>query len=899
MNDEPPARNERYARYLALNLTKTLDDLADTYAKAKARNDAALFGQFNKLRQSVQTQVEFLTAIRNEFPPDQRHRIDTAIENGQSALQQVDPVPEEVELAPAALENFTRRLLNTNSVSAHNLDNSPPLSPPPLRFARSANDVSNHAEGNTTNPPPRSGEDQQTEPTNHTLAFTAPETRELTTPAPPETTAASNEQETAAIHVSNENSEQPEIIWEKTTQREPTDGLPPELARYLRKPIETYDENHDERLTPCPTGGYNGPTSEGLRATGQSIPGTPFTAGLQVRHALKELTVDDQLRMIEEEGEKELEREMVELKNKIASKTKERKQFLTKGPENPFANHSIAKAAHTLPTAPNYDTAKSAREQPQHTHDHVAQSAFQPPPARMSYFAPSPYPTLPTPTLQPRSFAEAATARTWTNEDPNQSAIRPTKGNWNNETIHRPQAVKPTNTMPNRNHGVSIGTEGYGGGHANNNWTQGTYENSIGAQILSITTQSVARDLLVSARPPPEKRFSGDGRGIDFESHLNLFNMNTERQGISDLMKVLEVKHWFSGQALKVCELYDSEPDPKTALRKIKHSLKKEYSHQSMSAHRMLEDILAGKQIGRKDAKSLQFLVLGLEKTYKRAQDTNRQSDFDSKDTIDAILIRRLMCFVTAWSDKCAKKKLRWDPDVRADSDDEDHNEKALFKITFNDFLSFIKQKQQAAAWESGIMTRLQREQTMQTRIAAACLETVDEDQEQEREQEGHEGETEGENIAAATMTRVPKRLNNNKTTPPPNTNRNFNNNNSNNYYNNPHNNYNNGATQRTNGYNAQRPNANPQRIPETRNNANAPWRCVIDCGRNSFHSLDKCADFMKMDEKERMSVVRRKGLCIGCLSGGHLLANCKSVKCECGGQHHSILHRDEWIAAS
>ena len=72
--------------------------------------------------------------------------------------------------------------------------------------------------------------------------------------------------------------------------------------------------------------------------------------------------------------------------------------------------------------------------------------------------------------------------------------------------MHRPQAVKPKTTMLNPNYGVSNGVGGYGGGIANNNWTQGTYENSIRAQILNITTQSVARDLLVSARPPPETR---------------------------------------------------------------------------------------------------------------------------------------------------------------------------------------------------------------------------------------------------------------------------------------------------------------------------------------------------------------------------------------------------------
>ena len=111
-------------------LPETLDELTDTYAQAKTRNDAALYGAFNKLRKSVQAQVEFLTTIRDKFTPELAERLDVVIDNGRHALMQVDAVPEEVELGPAALENFQQRMLATNTASAHNLTQTTVFPPP-------------------------------------------------------------------------------------------------------------------------------------------------------------------------------------------------------------------------------------------------------------------------------------------------------------------------------------------------------------------------------------------------------------------------------------------------------------------------------------------------------------------------------------------------------------------------------------------------------------------------------------------------------------------------------------------------------------------------------------------------------------------------------------------------
>lgn len=61
-----------------------------------------------------------------------------------------------------------------------------------------------------------------------------------------------------------------------------------------------------------------------------------------------------------------------------------------------------------------------------------------------------------------------------------------------------------------------------------------------------------------------------------------------------------------------------------------------------------------------------------------------------------------------------------------------------------------------------------------------------------------------------------------------------------------------------------------------------------------SFHSAFVCKRFQKMRISERYDAVRKNGLCINCLSSGHLARNCSKGFCrQCGRKHHSLLHTD------
>ena len=76
--------------------------------------------------------------------------------------------------------------------------------------------------------------------------------------------------------------------------------------------------------------------------------------------------------------------------------------------------------------------------------------------------------------------------------------------------------------------------------------------------LVNLSRENQAQTYLVSARPTTEQKFSGDGKTfVDFEAHLQCFEVVTSRRGVTDLMKYLELQHWFTGPALEVCSLYD------------------------------------------------------------------------------------------------------------------------------------------------------------------------------------------------------------------------------------------------------------------------------------------------------------------------------------------------------
>ena len=134
-------------------------------------------------------------------------------------------------------------------------------------------------------------------------------------------------------------------------------------------------------------------------------------------------------------------------------------------------------------------------------------------------------------------------------------------------------------------------------------------------------------------------------------------------------------------------------------MEQIKNHLRREYSQLHMSAQRMLEEVLNGKQILRKDDKGLHTLILRLEKVYRKAKDTGRQHD--NKDTTDIILVKRVDCLIQAWSVECGKKYIKWEPEFGAGLNGV--HEPGKYDITFMDFLHFLQTAHRQAVYKNSI----------------------------------------------------------------------------------------------------------------------------------------------------------------------------------------------------
>ncbi|XP_055604027.1 uncharacterized protein LOC129752265 [Uranotaenia lowii] len=59
-----------------------------------------------------------------------------------------------------------------------------------------------------------------------------------------------------------------------------------------------------------------------------------------------------------------------------------------------------------------------------------------------------------------------------------------------------------------------------------------------------------------------------------------------------------------------------------------------------------------------------------------------------------------------------------------------------------------------------------------------------------------------------------------------------------------------------------------------------------------SMHSVFKCAKFAEMKVSDRVELVKKRSLCLNCLSPGHIARFCIKGSCQsCGRGHHTLLH--------
>ena len=163
---------------------------------------------------------------------------------------------------------------------------------------------------------------------------------------------------------------------------------------------------------------------------------------------------------------------------------------------------------------------------------------------------------------------------------------------------------------------------------------------------------------------------------------MTQFELVVDRAGVSDLVKYLELQHWFCGLAGQVCDLYKGHKDPKAALSEAKAHLRTDFGRQSHSAQKMLSDLLGGKPIKGNDAMELKRFIIALKGIHIKATETGRQNAFDSQDII-ANVLEKVGFLKGKWAEHNYKRKERWDST----------NGEAPPDATFNDLLSFLNRQ--------------------------------------------------------------------------------------------------------------------------------------------------------------------------------------------------------------
>ena len=426
------------------------------------------------------------------------------------------------------------------------------------------------------------------------------------------------------------------------------------------------------------------------------------------------------------------------------------------------------------------------------------------------------------------------------------------------------------------------------------------YQNDVGQDLLRLQVANNARDFLVSNRPPACERFTGNKDGTDFENTLNWFELVTTQVGVTDLQRFMELRHYFAGPAGTVCSLYERERDPVKGLKDTLAHLKQEYGRKNMSAQRMLDELLSGKEISANDHQGLQTFRLALEKTYKRAVETNRHATFDSQDTINQILRKRLKFAGKRWGIERAKKRKNWD-----DDDDTETEPK------FTEFLDFLKLQSLIHDEQDTVFGKPQnttvggvpKKYVKDGYFDVCALNSSSGPNASVRGNRGSSMALVGSMIPTRNvMKKAPYNPGRGAFTPAFGGlgcgsfgfNRGGNN-----------------APMRG-GFHPSRgaftPSNQPTRPPTTQGvpprqpsglgavskGANL-WACLC-CKGTSYHKLQICPTFNKKSVNERISIVKASSLCMLCLCKGHFSPECKSPsRCDtCNGRHHTLTHMEK-----
>ena len=382
---------------------------------------------------------------------------------------------------------------------------------------------------------------------------------------------------------------------------------------------------------------------------------------------------------------------------------------------------------------------------------------------------------------------------------------------------------------------------------------QDLLQGDVQRSLLTVNLQANARNLMVQGRPPAQKRFAG-GSADDLETFLNQFEKNSERLGVTDDMRFSELKFWTTGAAALVVSQYENLRDSTEALSKVKEHLREEFGSKLITARQMLDNLLVGDKFKESETENIQVFLLKLSQIHQRAIETFREGTFNTRETYDLIIAKKLPFYSKKWATRLTDMEAKI-------AKTKDYSK----TLTFTDFLDHCRRQNNITRNDKAIFKTAASVSSPSPSSASG---------------KPHQGKpvkkvaaTEVE--VAATTTSRPKNVTKNPQSKGA----------SNNTPRTQH-----AAPAKSSGAGAKPKPAASQTTPKT-----GEETCLACSGGK--HVLSACREFLKMNDEDRRSFVKKKGICFLCLVPGHMVVSCPSsdIRCgECNGKHNSVFHREK-----
>ena len=455
-------------------------------------------------------------------------------------------------------------------------------------------------------------------------------------------------------------------------------------------------------------------------------------------------------------------------------------------------------------------------------------------------------------------------------------------------------------------------------------------QSDINERMLNISIERECKAALVNLRPHHSKKFDAV-RDIDFDAHYNSFIRAMKVDGITDTIKLQELRFWFDGEPLKLMDLFFFEEDTSIQFSNATKELVKRYGKKINSAELILEKLLEGPEVKEDNYKGINTLWLELRKLELNLSMVNKTSLLNSTDTINRIIRTRVPWAAKRWCKKRQSINNNWngEPDKLQDLSLNDLLTILDAQVEFGSYVDATlgkkenkppvatdnkeRGKKQKKTEESNVATTISAIDTAPENAPAANFSPINaatnSNQQWGNTYRGGRGGGRGgrqNNGRGGRLSRGATNNYNGLQQQQQQWHQNSFNTRGNQsyyqgamrggrgrgrgrgYYNNSY--YNNSAPALPTATAAE----TPSQSGESKTTAEPPWECK-SCGGTSFHAILDCPSFQKADVDGRFDIMKIHGCCWICLEPEHRAIDCNKIELRCtmcGGPHNDMLHR-------